>query len=110
MNPILFFTILIVLSTVFIFLTWYFSHKAKAKERLMIIEKGIDVEKLLRKEKPSHLVLTIGIIIIGLGVAFGLQALLLRLDVTDEPPYLFVLFVCGGVSLLIIHFVTKRGR
>ncbi|MEQ6121523.1 DUF6249 domain-containing protein [Reichenbachiella sp. MALMAid0571] len=109
-DPLLFVTVLLVLLFVFIFLTWYFSHKAKTKERLLLIDKGIDIEKFLLNDKPSNIFLKFAIIVIGLAVAFAIQALMLRFEVEDEPPYLAVLFLCGGISLLIVHLINRVKR
>ena len=110
MDPLLFATILLAIFAIFIFLAWYFNHKAKAKERLLLIEKGIDIQELLQNQKPSNTFLKISVVIIGLGIALALQAILLRFGVNDEPPYLAVLFLCGGVSLFIVHRINLRKK
>lgn len=107
MDSLLSATILLSILAIFIFLAWYFSHKAKSKERILIIEKGLDLEKFLNN-KPSNTFLKISVLIIGLGIAFVLQSVLVRLDINDEPPYLAVLFLCGGVSLYIVHRINRR--
>lgn len=109
MDPILFLTILLVTFTVCIFLTWFFYHKAKTKERLILLEKNVDINQLIKIEQRFYFPwLKVGILVTGIGVAFGLQAVLLALSVNDEPLYLFVLFLCGGISLIIANYVDRR--
>jgi len=109
MDPLLFLTILLVTFTVCVFLTWYYYHKAKTKERLILLERNIDLSELIKKEQQFNFPwLKVGILLTGIGIAFGLQAILVRLSVTDEPLYLFVLFVCGGISLIIANYVDRR--
>lgn len=109
MDPLLFLTVLLVTFVVCIFFTWYFYHKAKTKERLILLEKNIDLEEVKKREQRFNFPwLKVGILLTGIGVAFGLQTILLRLKVNDEPLYLFVLFICGGISLIIANYVGQR--
>jgi magnesium-transporting ATPase (P-type) len=109
MDPLFFLAILLVTFSVCIFLTWYFYHKAKTKERLILLEKNADLSEFLQKQQRFNFPwLKVGILVTGIGVAFGIQAILLSLSVNEEPLYLFVLFVCGGVSLIIANYVDKR--
>lgn len=110
MDPLLSVTILLGILAIFIFLVWYFNHKAKSKERLLLIEKGVDIQEFLQNQNPSNTFLKISVVIIGLGFAFGLQAILLRIGVNDEPLYLAVLFLCGGVSLFIVQRINRKKK
>jgi len=108
MDPLLFLAILLVTFTICIFLTWYFYHKAKTKERLILLERNVPVEELLKMQQRFNFPwLKVGVLVTGIGVAFGLQAILLSLSINDEPLYLFVLFICGGISLIIANYVDR---
>ncbi|MEM9675845.1 MAG: DUF6249 domain-containing protein [Bacteroidota bacterium] len=109
MGPIVLLSVVIITFIVCIFFVWYFQHRAKTKERIVLLEKGVDVEKIFTKEQPSQFSwLKAGIVAIGLGVAFGFHAILGMLSVHTEPLYLFVLFVCVGASLIIAHYVGRE--
>jgi uncharacterized membrane protein len=109
-DPLLLFTVLLAVLIVFVFLAWYFNHKAKAKERLLIIEKGFDVDKFQQKEKSSYTFLNIAIVIIGLAIAFAIQSIMSQYDIKSEGPYLAVLFLCTGIAFTIIHLVNRTKK
>jgi len=70
-----------ILSIVFIFFmagvffTWFFIHKAKSKERLLLIEKGFDLSQIPQERKfvINFPWLKTGIVVasMGLGLTFG---------------------------------------
>src|SRR5690606_18081614 len=47
------FIIVFITLMLFAFLAWYFSHKARHKEMLMLIERGIDIEKVVCGKKNA---------------------------------------------------------
>jgi len=95
------------------FLVWYFSNKGRQEERKILIDKGVDVESIFRKsDKRRQLwLLKLGIVVIGLGLAFVLIAVLDRLNLM-HPDALFpgIFCVCIGLSLIIAHQVGKKGN
>jgi heme/copper-type cytochrome/quinol oxidase subunit 2 len=49
-----------------LFFVWFFSHRANHKERLMMIEKGMDMEEQVKKKARSGFPwLKLGILVIG---------------------------------------------
>ena len=132
----LFFAIIIVC----IFLAWYFQHKARTRERMALIEKGVDVEELSIYNKPSKSALKIFIILMGLATVFGIYTIFLMMDrklrmqnppksaqellesVKTEPilhptstnivdtAYPFVFFFCMGIAFLIIHLIDRKEK
>ena len=63
-----------------IFLAWYFQHRAKARERMALIENGVDIEKLARYKSDSWSPLNIFIIILGLVAVSGIYMVFLMID------------------------------
>ena len=102
----------------FIF-AWYFTSRARSKERLLLIEKGIDLSEFYKKTKSaSYITLKkIGIIVIGFGLAYLAGQLTTPhsiIDVVGGPPSAprinygtGVFFVILGASVLIAHYADR---
>lgn len=108
------FTIITIIFIVAIFLAWFFRQQARNKERLLLIEKGENPDQLFeRKEKKfSFPWLKLGIIILGLSIGLGLIVLAEFISTSRQlmngPFPFFIMGVCGGISMIIAHFVEKR--
>ena len=100
----------ITLSIVFIFfmagvfLTWFFIHKAKTKERLLLIVKGINLpqsprEKIFLNNFPW---LKIGIVVafMGIGIIFGAGN-------QERGIATGWVFLFGGIGMVIANFLGK---
>ncbi|HVN47505.1 MAG TPA: DUF6249 domain-containing protein [Bacteroidota bacterium] len=91
-----------------VFLIYYFSRKAKNKERMALIEKGIDASIFLKEDSTFNQVLMWGMLLggVGLGLFFG-YALSLYTPMREEVimPILALLF--GGFGL-IGYFVYRK--
>ncbi|MGA3287415.1 MAG: DUF6249 domain-containing protein [Bacteroidota bacterium] len=89
-------------------LVYYFSRKAKHKERMALIEKGIDASIFIKEETTFHKVLLWGMLIsgIGLGLLIGyILSVFTRLP--DEIiPITAVLF--GGLGLIGYYVYRKK--
>ena len=100
----------ITLSIVFIFfmagvfLTWFFIHKAKTKERLLLIEKGIDLPQLSREKNflNNFPWLKIGIVVafMGIGIIFGAGN-------QERGIATGWVFLFGGIGMVIANFLGK---
>ena len=91
-----------------IVLIYYFSRKAKNKERMALIEKGVDASIFLKEEGSSQSVLMWGMFLCGIG--FGLLAgyiLSIYTPMRQEiiMPVIAILF--GGLGL-IGYFIYKK--
>ena len=84
-----------------IVLIYYFSRKAKNKERMALIEKGIDASIFIKEESTFHQVLMWGLLMggIGLGLLLG-YILSLYTPMRQEiiMPIMALLF--GGFGLI----------
>jgi uncharacterized membrane protein YesL len=91
-----------------IVLIYYFNRKAKHKERMALIEKGIDASIYMKEEATFHKVLLWGMLMsgIGLGLLIGyLLSVFTRLP--DEIiPITAVLF--GGFGLIGYYVYRKK--
>ncbi len=89
-----------------IFLVWYFSHRAKHKERLMMMEKGIDPQLNPFKSKGFIFPwLKVGIIIIGLSIGLVIISILVSTQSLNNNNALpmAILGLCGGISMVIAN-------
>jgi hypothetical protein len=105
-----------------LFFAWFFSHQAKSKERLMLIEKGIDITEFYNKTKSLPYITwrKTGIVVIGFGIAYLVSELTrvrVIIDVVGGPPsgirpnYSTALFfIIIGASIFIAHFADRIGK
>ena len=100
----------ITLSIVFIFFmagvffTWFFSHKAKVKERIMMIEKGMDlpVARQSRIFEANFPWLRIGIVVIGMGIG-----IILGVNYHDYGMAMGGIFLFGGIGMFLANFLDR---
>lgn len=96
-----------------VFLAWFFSHKARHKERMMMIEKGLNIDELSKKEEGKIIRfpwLKLGVVILGLSVGLLIIALLVALNVLDKGGNalpLSILGICGGISFIIANYLKN---
>lgn len=87
-----------------VFFTWFFIHKAKTKERLMLIEKGIDLSQLPQERKFANNFpwLKTGIVVAFMG--FGLIA-----GATKHNPEMIFgsIFLSGGIGMVLANYLDK---
>ena len=91
-----------------IVLIYYFSRRAKHKERMALIEKGIDASIFIKEESTFNQVLMWGMLMGGIGLGLFLGYLLSVYSPMREEiimPILALLF--GGLGL-IAYFVYRK--
>ncbi|MCK5839594.1 MAG: hypothetical protein KAG99_07085 [Bacteroidales bacterium] len=80
----------------------------RKKERMVMIEKGVDPSIFVTKtwEFPS---LKWGMFLIGLGVGLIIANLLVNNYImNEEAAYFSMIFLFGGIALVISYFVGKN--
>ena len=97
--------ILIAILLICIFLSGIFYAKAKHKEKLLLIEKGL-TESPTPKHNGNALLKT-GIIIIGLSVGLIINTLIDNFHVHDAA-LIAVIGICGGTSMIIANRLDKK--
>jgi len=107
--------IFIVITVIFItaaFFVWYFIHRSKEKERLMLIEKGRDPSELPEMKVFNFRFpwLKIGVVIvsIAIGILTGLfiEYLIHSNGGGDGLVGVFIILF-GGIGMIIAHYVDK---
>ena len=104
------FTILFLAFLTVAFLAWYFTHKTREKERLIMLEKGMELPQTENKKSFGFTFpwLKAGILLVSLSIGL-LIGLLLEATFGQywgAPPLFLVLF--GGIGMIIAHFVDKK--
>ena len=96
-----------------LFLTWFFIHRARTKERLLLIEKGIDLSNLPKSGnfRINFPWLKIGIIIISISIgliigAFLMSSTLFHRIAGGQFP-LLLMFLFGGIGMVLAYFIDK---
>lgn len=117
--------ILIITFVVAIFLAWFFIYKAKTKERLLLIEKGVDLNKIPKVKTLEFPWLKIGVGLAcgSIGVLFGgyIDSLLLFYDENVEifkrsilaSPDIFAIcfmYIFGGIGIIVTHYFNKNKK
>lgn len=102
-------TILLISLGTFIFLAWYFSHRATHLERLRLIEKGINPDAV-KNDDTALIWKKLGVIAIGLGTGLILISVLVlvapRIANVNAVP-LGILVLCCGIALVISNKYKK---
>jgi hypothetical protein len=89
-----------------LFLAWYFVKRARFKEKIILLEKGIDIKDLdlMGDNNRYSLWLRIGIIITGT----ALGALLTAVTQFNPGVQEAVILLFTGVSVIIAYFVNNK--
>ena len=80
----------------------------RRKERLSLIEKGQSIN-ILETKKNTPTVLKWGMLFIGVGVGIIIGRILaLYTAMGEEESFFSMIFLCGGIALVIYHFIAKN--
>jgi hypothetical protein len=90
-----------------IFMAWYYAHTARHKERMLMIEKGMDPDA--HAAPKGSVLLKLGIVVIGLSLGMVIIGILAYYHALGDPGAipLGILGLSGGISLLIANHVSK---
>ena len=111
MEPQLIFTLLLIVLVAFIvciFLAWYFAHSARLKERLLLIEKGMDPDQFLKKTNAigTSLWLKAGVVVIGVSLGIAVAGMYLIAPTYKLP----LLGIFAGISFIVAHYIDRKNR
>jgi hypothetical protein len=82
----------------------------RRKERMALIEKGVDAP-IFNNSKPNYNVyaLKVGLLFIGVAIGVLLGSTLVELTtLNDESAYLSMVFLFGGIGLVLSHYLAKK--
>ncbi|MCF8369752.1 MAG: hypothetical protein K9G76_11990 [Bacteroidales bacterium] len=83
----------------------------RRKERMAMMEKGVDASMFIAPQKKSSYSLKYGIMLIGIALGILMGKLLATLDAfrfEEEAAYFSMIFLFGGAALVIYHFMAKK--
>ena len=95
-----------------LFLAWFFIKRARFKEKITLIEKGIDFKELnlIESKKTNFLLLKIGIVLTGIAVGCIIVSLILigpaGQKFNQMPGFsVGIIALTGGLSMILANFV-----
>lgn len=96
-----------------IFGIFYLFFSTRNKERLALIEKGVDAKIFYKgdqKQAPfwKVLVLNLAVLLMGIGLGVFIAAFVSSLGVEEEVAYPGTIFLLAGTGLLIGFNLTKK--
>ncbi len=81
----------------------------KRKERMAMIEKGMDAPSFRSKPRAGVFALKLGMLFIGVAVGLFLGSILVETTTLhDESAYFSMVFLFGGIGLVVSHFLEKK--
>lgn len=93
-----------------ILLIVYYIQKAKIRERMQLLEKGIDISLLQKKDSPFNNILMWGMLSTGVGLGLLIGFLLIEQGIFKDDAIMGILAILfGGIGLTIYYFINKRG-
>ena len=97
-----------------IVLTWYFYLRARNKERMALIEKGVDVSEIFAKREGTFRFpwLKLGIIITGISIGVSLVVFMMIIfpenNIFNDGALMLISGILfGGISMIIAYYVDK---
>jgi hypothetical protein len=99
------FVLLIILGSLYAILHLY----VRKKERMALLEKGVDASKLIFPKRTTVAPLKYGLLLIGLAVGLLLgDVLSCTTELQEEVSYFSMVFIFGGLALVIFHFIDMK--
>lgn len=87
----------------------YIIFMTRHREKMALIESGMDADMLEPKKKRKYGLLKNGIIAMGIGVGLLVGEMLYTFtNMTEEVAYLSMVFLSGGASMLFYHNKVKK--
>lgn len=83
----------------------------RRKERMAMMERGVDPSIFHTPPKKNTMALKYGILLVGVALGILLGKLLATTEAfmyEEEVAYFSMIFLFGGLSLLIYHFLSKK--
>jgi len=93
-----------------VFLAWFFRHKDGHKERMKLIEQGINPTEKASAERTMN-IMRVAIVIVGISIGLIIIAVLVRHKLLNHYGNAFplaILGLCGGVSLIIANLINRN--
>lgn len=109
MDPHIIVTLIFIAFLIIAFLTvgffvWFTIYKSKEKERIVLLEKGYDLDDILDRNMINFPWLKMGYVVTSMVI--GLMIGLFLEELFEAAPVIGM-FLFGGIGLIIAHYVDK---
>ncbi len=92
-----------------IVLAIYYSVKARNKERMALIEKGVDISEIYRKKETKHGFFKFGIVLMGIGLGLVFGILLSQIEfIPSVAAYFAMILFFGGAGVLYANYLVAK--
>jgi len=95
-----------------LFASLYVHLTTRNKERLALIEKGADPELFKSKAEPDsgHKGIKVGLFLMGIAIGILAGYFLSEAGMQETPAYFSMIFLFGGIALVISHYLQKKNQ
>ncbi len=98
--------VLTIFASIVLILYMYFT--TRNKERMALIEKGLDAS-LFKSGRKSFSVLKWGMFLVGIGIGILVGNILsVSTNLEDPVPYFSMILLFGGGSLIAYHLIERK--
>lgn len=99
---------ILILSIIFGFVYAVIYLGVRRKERMALLEKGVDASYFVGDHKPSSGTLKFGMLFVGIAIGILLGNILdVATQLEEEIAYFSMVFLFGGLALIINYFIEK---
>jgi hypothetical protein len=91
-----------------IILAIYFSNKARNKERMALIERGVDISEIYKKKESSKYgFFKLGIVLIGIAAGLLLGNVFSN-ELNPVVSYFSMILLCGGIAVILANYLVAK--
>ena len=92
-----------------IFFTLYYYFQARNKERMALIEAGLDLSQFYKKQVQISHWLRLGVFAVGIGLGLLIVGLIspYLVERIDGVLKVSIVILCGGIAMIIANYVDK---
>lgn len=81
----------------------------RKKERLMLIQAGLDPDTFEKNAKKSLTTVKLGMLMVAVGLGILLANIIINQKLMDsDSAYFSLVFLFGGISLLLSYFLERK--
>jgi len=92
-----------------IVLTVKYVTSARSKEKMALIEKGVDLTQIYQKKDYQNVTLKSGMFLVGIAVGLFLGYFLTQItSINGVVSYFSMILLCGGASLILFHWYNNK--
>ncbi|CAN5213576.1 hypothetical protein BH23BAC3_BH23BAC3_13740 [soil metagenome] len=104
------FTVIFLAFIIAIFLAWYFSHKTRANERVLLIEKGVEIPDSEKGWEFSFRFpwLKLGVLVTAIATGLFIGSIISEMSdlrIAFEP---LMMLLFGGIGMIIAHYADRK--